>query len=86
MPERARPSRLLWLGLVTLVVAIAVGGYAFTGSPRLAGIGAPPAVPVEAGAPPDAEREIGLAQISAMVDKLATRMKELISAKPPSSD
>lgn len=76
MPERARPSPLLWLVLVTLVVAIAVGGYAFTGSPRLAGIGDPPVAPVEASAPPDAEREIGLAQISAMVDKLATRLKE----------
>src|SRR5882757_579538 len=74
--DRARPSARLWLALATLVVVIALGGYAFTGSPRLAGIGDPPAPPVEASAPQDGEREIGLAQIAAMVDKLATRLKD----------
>ena len=57
---------------------IAFGGYAYTGSPSLAGLGAKPQAPITAG-PESAggsEREIGLAQIAEMVDKLAARLKD----------
>lgn len=75
MPAGPRPSSRLWVALIVLVVAIAIGGYAFTGSPGLAGIGAPPTPPApEPGAAN--EREIGVAEIAAMVDKLATRLKD----------
>ena len=74
----ARPSTRLVVGLVALVTLIAVGGYAYTGSPSLAGLGKPPVVPssAQATAPDGSEREVGLQQIAAMVDKLATRLKE----------
>jgi cytochrome c-type biogenesis protein CcmH len=71
-----RPSRGLVVGVVLVVVVIALGGYAFKGSPTLAGLGTPPAPPEVASAPASSEREIGLAQIAEMVDKLATRLKD----------
>ena len=74
-PATTRPSRGLVVGVVLVVIVIALGGYAFKGSPTLAGLGTPPAPPVAA-APANNEREIGLAQIAEMVDKLATRLKD----------
>ena len=38
-----RPSRALIAAIVGAVLVVAVLGYARTGSPRLAGIGSPPA-------------------------------------------
>ena len=63
----ARPSRRLWLGVATWVIVVAAAGYAWTGSPE--GIGAQP--PPQAAAPAPE-----MAQIAAMVDKLAERLKE----------
>jgi cytochrome c-type biogenesis protein CcmH len=71
-----RPSWRLVATLVVVVAAIAVGGYAFTGSPSLAGLGAPAKPPATADAPDTSQREIGLAQIAEMVDKLAARLKD----------
>lgn len=70
-----RPSKRLAASLVAVVVLIAIGGYAFTGSPSLATLGVAPA-PVAANAPPAEDRDAGLQQIAEMVDKLAARMKE----------
>ena len=77
-PMRAtvtRPSWRLVGSLVAVVLAIALGGYAFTGSPSLATLGTPPP-PVATTAPASDERQAGLQQIAEMVDKLAARMKE----------
>lgn len=81
-PDRtARPSRRLIVAMAVTVVAIAIGGYAFKGSPSLAGLGTPPPPAAAAIAGPGTggaaanEREIGLQQIAAMVDKLAERLK-----------
>ena len=74
----ARPSWRLITGSVAVVLVIAFGGYAYTGSPSLVGLGAKPQAPITAG-PESAggsEREIGLAQIAEMVDKLAARLKD----------
>jgi len=72
----ARPSRRLLVGVVVVVLVIALGGYAFKGSPTLAGLGAPPGEPAATAAGPGGgEREVGLAQIAEMVDKLAARLK-----------
>jgi cytochrome c-type biogenesis protein CcmH len=75
--QRVRPSLRLVTGMIALVLVIAIGGYAFTGSPSLAGFGTPPQVPVAANANEDGkQREIGLQQIAGMVDKLAARLKD----------
>ena len=74
-PVATRPSRRLVAVLTIVVLAVAFGGYAFTGSPSLAGLGARSPAPVAA-APAGSEREVGLQQIAEMVDKLATRLKE----------
>ena len=79
-----RPSRTLTAAIVGAVVVVAVLGYARTGSPRLAGLGSPPASVAAAGAttPGGADgatneaRQRSIEQISGMVDALATRMKE----------
>jgi cytochrome c-type biogenesis protein CcmH len=65
----AKPSRRLWLGVASWVIVVAAAGYAWTGSPS--GIGTQP--PPQAAAPAPAPE---LAQIAAMVDKLAERLKE----------
>ena len=63
----ARPSRRLWLGVATWVIVVAAAGYAWTGSPEGIGAQSPP----QAAAPAPE-----MAQIAAMVDKLAERLKE----------
>ncbi len=82
---QARPSRALIASIVAAVVAVAVAGYARTGSPQLAGLGgraAPAAAtPAAAGSQPGgdaaaiAARQRSLEQIASMVDTLAERMK-----------
>ena len=69
--KQPRASWRLVASVVVVVLVIAIGGYAFTGSPSLAGLGAPPPQPVATD-----DREIGVAQIAGMVDKLAARLKE----------
>ena len=44
----AKLPRGLLVGVASFVVAVALGGYAWTGSPSLAGLGAPPPVPAAA--------------------------------------
>jgi cytochrome c-type biogenesis protein CcmH len=68
--QAARPSRGLRAGLAAGIVALAVAGYALTGSPGLAGLGsAPPAA--AAGDAPVTE-----AQVAEIVEKMAQRLKE----------
>jgi cytochrome c-type biogenesis protein CcmH len=73
---RRRPSARLVAMLTVFVIAVAISGYALTGSPSLAGLGTPP-IPLDraADSASDKDREAGLQQIAAMVDKLAERMK-----------
>jgi cytochrome c-type biogenesis protein CcmH len=68
-----RPSRRLQAALLAGVVALAVAGYAVTGSPGLSGLGPAPgtATDVAGGQAPPSEMEI-----SQVVDKLAQRLKE----------
>jgi cytochrome c-type biogenesis protein CcmH len=71
---RTRPSTRLVATLAVATFVIAIGGYALTGSPSLAGFSTP-------SQPPGAEtagdeRDASLQQISAMVDKLAARLKD----------
>ena len=67
----ARPSRAMWAGVSSLVLALAAAGYAWTGSPQfIAGAPPAPATPAGHAQQPNAE------QIAAMVDKLAQRLKE----------
>jgi cytochrome c-type biogenesis protein CcmH len=81
----ARPSIALVAGIVAVVVAVAVAGYATTGSPALAGLGSQPAAAgaaPAAGGQPGADaaaieaRQRSLEQIASMVDTLAQRMKD----------
>lgn len=71
-----RPSRRLVIGTSAFVVVLAIAGYAFTGSPRGDTTGGVSASTAAAPAAADAERQAGLAQIAAMVDKLAQRLKD----------
>ncbi len=75
-----RPSKRLVGAVCGAVVVVALAGYAWTGSPSLAGLGAPPPPqpPATTAAAPPAggERAAGLQQIAEMVDKLATRLKD----------
>lgn len=74
------PSRALIAAIVGAVVVVAVLGYAWTGSPRLAGLGSPPAPAARAATAADAAtneaRQRSIEQIAAMVDSLAARMKD----------
>ena len=60
---------------MAVVIAVAVTGYALTGSPSLATRGAPRNPLATQSDDADTNREIGLEQIAQMVDKLAERMK-----------
>lgn len=73
----SRPSRRLVAGLAVAVLALATVGYWQTGSPSLARGGSDAGGPVAAADPPAsaASGAIGPAQIAAMVDRLAERMK-----------
>ncbi len=71
----ARPGAKLIAIVSTIVVVIAIGGYAFTGSPSLATRTA--AAPVAPAAAADGDdREASLKQIAEMVDKLAARLAQ----------
>ena len=70
-PSQARPSRGLVAVLGACVIAIAVGGYAWKGSPRLKPV--PAAAEASAN---DAEEQAARQQIEGMVDKLAQRLKD----------
>ena len=75
---RPRPSKKLVASSIVFVIAIAIAGYAFTGSPSLARLGARSDASVagnNAAGDAKAGTEIGLQQIAEMVDKLALRMK-----------
>ncbi|HET9821708.1 MAG TPA: c-type cytochrome biogenesis protein CcmI [Burkholderiaceae bacterium] len=63
----ARPSRTLVAGLALGVVALAIAGYAWTGSPSLIA-GVPPAQP--------AGHEMDSTQFAAAVERLAEKLKE----------
>ena len=75
-----RPSRRLLAALATAVVVLAVTGYAWTGSPRLAAStastpsAAGPADRGEAG--PNGGHPMGSEQIADMTDKLARRLED----------
>jgi cytochrome c-type biogenesis protein CcmH len=78
---KARPSLRLMAGLGAAVLAIAVAGYWWTGSPSLVGAGAsvaaaPPAAAEAGGAAASDAAANGLHEIAGMVDKLAARLKD----------
>ena len=66
-----RPSRMLLAGLSASVLIVAFAGYGWTGSPKL--INGVPTAPAENAAQP---QEPTPAQVTAMVDKLAQRLKD----------
>jgi cytochrome c-type biogenesis protein CcmH len=71
-----RPSRRLLAALGVGIVALAVVGYRWTGSPSLAlSSAAAPAAPAAPGSEA-APHALGSDQIAAMVDRLAERLKE----------
>ena len=72
-----RPSRRLQAGLAGSVLVLAVIGYALTGSPGAAGLGAPPHAAAGLAEAASAEgQQVTAEQIVEMVDKLAQRLKE----------
>ena len=78
---KPRPSLRLIAGLGAAVLAIAVAGYWWTGSPKLVGAGtsvaAAPPDAAEAGGPAASDAAAnGLHEIAGMVDKLAARLKD----------
>lgn len=70
---RSRPSKRLVASVIVVVIAIAIAGYAYTGSPSLARFGFSNDARVAVDAEHD--REVGIQQIAAMVGTLAERMK-----------
>ena len=70
-PIAPRPSRKLLAGLSASVLIVAFAGYGWTGSPKL--INGVPTAPAENAAQP---QEPTPAQVTAMVDKLAQRLKD----------
>ncbi len=73
----ARPSRRLWLGLATFVLAFGVAGYAWLGNP--AGLAMAPGVVAGAAA---GDPTVGPAEIEAMAKRLADRLE----AKPDDAE
>ena len=71
-----RPSRALVAGLSSLVVMVACAGYLWTGAPELISGTPRAAAPASADAAPGEAQTPGPAQISAMVEKLAARLKD----------
>jgi cytochrome c-type biogenesis protein CcmH len=69
-----RPSRRLFAAVTVGVVAIAIAGYGWTGSPDLAIGTAAPTAPHAAD--DAASHDIGPAQIAAMVERLASRLQD----------
>lgn len=77
VPER-RPSSRLLAGVAAFVVVVSAAGYAWKGSPDKLALG-PGSASAATGAsdhPEGAPHDTNSAQIAAMVDKLAARMKE----------
>ncbi len=74
----AKLPRSLLASVAGFVVAVALGGYAWTGSPSLAGLGAPPPVPAAAAshAGGDGPQGVSMEQINEMATRLATRLKD----------
>ena len=74
----AKLPRGLLVGVASFVVAVALGGYAWTGSPSLAGLGAPPPVPAAAAGHGggDGPQGVSMEQIAEMATRLATRLKD----------
>jgi cytochrome c-type biogenesis protein CcmH len=74
----AKLPRGLLAGVASFVVVVALGGYAWTGSPSLAGLGAPPPVPAAATghAGGDGPQGVSMEQVSEMATRLATRLKD----------
>ena len=77
VPAAGKPSRALLMTLGVFVLVVALGGYRLTGSPSLAGIGAPPPVAAEGtqegGGP---SHSVTAEQIAEMTERLAARLKE----------
>ncbi len=73
-----RVPRGLWASVAGFVLAVALGGYAWTGSPSLAGLGAPPPVAAAAAghAGGDGPQGVNMEQITEMATRLATRLKD----------
>jgi cytochrome c-type biogenesis protein CcmH len=67
-----RPSRGLWLGLLSFVLLFGVGGYAWLGNP--AGLAVGPGMPAAAQATAGSQMP-SKADFSAMTDRLAERLK-----------
>lgn len=76
-PPAARPSRRLSLGLATAIIGMAVAGYAWKGTPGAFGLGTPPGAAAELAAAASTDAQpVTAEQVTAMVDKLAQRLKE----------
>lgn len=74
-PEAARPSTALSFGLLTAVLALAVGGYALTGSPEHAGNRAVASAAAQTIAT-DSAAPVTDQQVNEMVEQVAQRVKE----------
>ncbi len=73
-PPVARASKALWGGVAAVALVIAGAGYVWTGRPGA--IGAAPAQQAEAGAQGAAPHALDPAQIAALTEKLAARLKD----------
>jgi cytochrome c-type biogenesis protein CcmH len=73
--EAARPSTALSFGLLTAVLALAVGGYALTGSPEHAGNRAVASAAAQTIAT-DSAAPVTDQQVNEMVEQVAQRVKE----------
>lgn len=72
-----RPSRRLVAALATAVALLAVAGYAWNGSPRLAAMGSTSTQAGTGGeAGPNSGHPMGIEQIADMADKLARRLED----------
>lgn len=73
-PAADKPSRSLLLSIAAFVVVLAAAGYAWLGSPGMAGVG-PGTAPVNASHPIGPAHSTTPDQISTMVEQLARRLK-----------
>lgn len=69
--------RRLQAGLVVIVLALAVAGYAITGAPGQSGLGPRPAATVASAAPaPANDADASPAQVAEVVEQIVQRLKE----------